>query len=173
MAGIATQFISLSSDSLAITAITPNQFIHTGAGNDAVQLLSGINVVDGGTGSNFLTSGTGSGSFDTFFLDARNIATNASAAGPVPGSIWNTIANFHSGDAVSLFGTTGRTGLSWQLDEGAVGHKGLTLHATMGNGSEASVTFAGLTSLSQLTVSTGNTGSIGTGNSPYVYIKAN
>jgi Ca2+-binding RTX toxin-like protein len=42
-------------------------------------------VLDGGTGSNFLTGGTGN---DTFFVDDR-------ALGSV---IWDTVNNFHAGD---------------------------------------------------------------------------
>ena len=54
---VAEQYVSVSPHSLNIAAASPNYFIHTGAGNDAVQLLGGTNVVDAGAGSNLLTGG--------------------------------------------------------------------------------------------------------------------
>jgi len=75
--GIQEQYVDISPDSVNITAKAPNYFIHTGSGNDAVALLSGTNVVDGGAGSNFLTSGT-----DTFYVDDCGASTD----------IWSTVA---------------------------------------------------------------------------------
>ena len=132
--GLQHQLIMLISDNLAVSAAVPNSFIHTGSGNDAIDVsaVSGNNVLDGGTGSNFLVGGAGS---DTFFLDARN----------APASTWSTVGNFHSGDAATLWGLTPQDfALSWVDGQGASGHQGLTLHATGNAGQpEASLTLAG------------------------------
>ncbi len=66
--GYNSEYINVTSDSLNISASTPDWFIHSGSGNDAIAASSGINVLDGGTGSNFLTGGSGT---DTFFVDDR------------------------------------------------------------------------------------------------------
>ena len=133
VAGIAEQYVSVSPDSLSIAANSPNYFIHTGAGNDAVQLLGGINVVDAGAGSNFLAGGTGR---DTFFLDDR-------APG---GPIWSTVTGFHAGDSATVFGIDPATAvLSWTDNEGAPGDTGLTLHAAAPGRPVASLTLAGFT----------------------------
>ena len=68
VAGIADQYINLSTDNLNITATTPNVFLHSGSGEDALQVSAGTNVLDGSTGSNFLVGGSGN---DTFFVDDR------------------------------------------------------------------------------------------------------
>ena len=134
------QYIYAGADSLAVSTATPNSFLHTGAGNDALQVTSGQNVLDGGSGSNFLTGGTGT---DTFFTDARGIAP-----------VWNTIRNFHAGDAATLWGyTPGVSTWSWDAAVGgAAGSEGATLRANIvggagrtGNGIDASITFTGLT----------------------------
>jgi len=125
------QFIDLTPDSLNIAALTPDMFIHTGAGDDAVALLSGNNVVDGGAGSNFLVGGSGT---DTFFVDARG----ATAA------IWSTVAGFHSGDAATLFGVApGTQTLTWTDGAGAAGAKGLTLFAKAAGEPNIALTLAG------------------------------
>lgn len=165
VSGISIQTIAITPDSLNITALADNAFIKSGTGNDAIAVHGGTNVVDAGAGSNFLTGGSG---FDTFFLDSRNIPAAASAAGPVPGAIWDTIEQFGSGgDAVTLFGIGPGAALNWQRDGGAVGHTGITLHANKANGSEASLTFAGIDSKSALSLSYGQTGGVN-----YLYIKA-
>lgn len=164
VAGITSQFINATPNSLNITAQAGNLFIKTGAGNDAVALHGGTNVVDAGTGSNFLTA---AGGFDTFFLDARNIPASSSAAGPVPGAIWDTIQDFGHGDAATLWGIGPGTALVWQKNQGAVGHTGLTLHANLANGSEASLTLAGIDSKAGLSLSYGSSGG-----SSYLYVKA-
>ena len=164
VAGIISQFVAITPDNLSIAAKADNLFIKTGSGNDAVALHGGTNVVDAGTGSNFLTSG---GGFDTFFLDARNIPAASSAAGPVPGAIWDTVQGFGHGDAVTLWGIGPGTALAWQKNEGAVGHTGLTLHANLANGSEASLTLAGVDNMSHLALSYGQSGGAN-----YLYVKA-
>ena len=91
--GLQNQYIAATNDGLNITTATPDWFIASGSGNDAIDVASGggNNVVDGGGGSNFLTGGSGD---DTFFVDDRSAAS----------AIWSTIAGFHSGDAVTVWG---------------------------------------------------------------------
>lgn len=156
------QYIYAGSDNVVLSTQAPNVFIHSGSGNDAIQVASGRNVLDGGLGSNFLTGGTGQ---DTFFTDART-----------PGTVWNTIRNFHAGDAVTLWGfANGVSTYRWDAAlAGAAGSQGATLRANIaggagrtGNGIDASITFAGL-SVQQargLQVATGTQAG-----SPYLYI---
>lgn len=152
--GPTDEFIFPTSENINIASTVPSSFIRTGAGNDAIIVPSGTNIVDAFTGSNFLTGGSGN---DTFFVDARG-----------GGATWDTINNFGAGDQVTIWGyvkgvsTDGEDPNSWYPDDGAVGFKGLTIHAkldgtTIGNGS---ITFAGLTldDRANLTVSTGSVG---------------
>lgn len=154
------QFIDLTPDSLSVTALAPDMFIHTGAGDDAVALLSGNNVVDGGAGSNFLVGGSGT---DTFFVDARG----ATAA------IWSTVAGFHSGDAATLFGVSpGAQTLTWTDGTGAAGAKGLTLFAEAAGKPNIALTLAGF---SQADLATGRlTTQFGrdSGGGAYLYVHA-
>ena len=133
------QYIYAGSDNVVLSTQASNVFIHSGSGNDAIQVASGRNVVDGGLGSNFLTGGTGE---DTFFTDARK-----------PGVVWNTLRNFHAGDAATLWGfAAGVSTYHWDTAlAGATGSQGATLRASIaggdsrtGNGTDASITFAGL-----------------------------
>jgi len=61
-----------SYDNINITATKPNNFIHAGFGDDAIDVSQfaltngGTNVLDGGGGSNFLVGGLSS--VDTFFV---------------------------------------------------------------------------------------------------------
>ena len=126
------QDIYSGTDSLAIAAVTPNVFIHTGSGNDAITVTSGQNVLDAGQGSNFLTGGTGN---DTFFVDGRG-----------GGVTWDTLVNFHAGDTMTLWGfTDGTSGYIWADNDGTAGYTGRTIHADLAGtgGVTASVTFAG------------------------------
>lgn len=164
VAGIVSQFIAITPDHLNVTAKADNLFVKTGSGDDAVALHGGTNVVDCGTGSNFVTCADG---FDTVFLDARNIPAASSAAGPVPGAIWDTIQSFGHGDAATLWGISPGTALVWQKNEGAVGHTGITLHANLLNGSTASLTLAGIDSKAGLGLSYGSSGGAN-----YLYVKA-
>jgi hypothetical protein len=167
VAGLQWQFITTTTDSLAITATAPNSFIHTGSGEDAIDVshVGGTNVLDGSTGSNFLVGGTGS---DTFFVDDRGPSSD----------IWSTVSNFHSGDAATIWGVTqGGFNLSWVDEQGATGFTGLTLHATSAAAPTASLTLAGFTSADladgKLTVSFGTTqASGGVPGSSYMYVHA-
>ncbi len=157
------QYVYAGSDSMVFSTQAPNVFIHAGSGNDAIQVASGQNVLDGGLGSNFLTGGTG---HDTFFTDART-----------PGAAWDTIRNFHAGDAVTLWGfANGVSAYRWDATlAGAVGSQGATLRANIvggagrtGNGIDASITFTGL-SLQQAHSLQVTTGTQTSGTYLYIY----
>lgn len=132
-------YIWSGSDGVSLSTSAPNVFLHGGSGQDSLQVTSGRNVLDGGTGSNFLTGGTG---YDTFFTDARGTAV-----------VWNTLRNFHAGDAATLWGfVPGVSSYHWDpAISGAAGSTGATLRANIiggtgrnGDGVDASITFAGL-----------------------------
>lgn len=150
-----------------IAANIPNVFLHGGGvmGGNAIQVLSGQNVIDGGTGSNFLVGGLGFGdeNRDTFFLDGRG-----------GGVSWGTVVNFHPGDAVTFWGwKAGITTFDWFANAGAPGFQGATIHARLNGGTgayDASITFAGvnLATAQSWALQTGSTGGINT----YAYIQA-
>lgn len=161
--GLDRQLVLITPDNLNITALVPNVFIHSGVGIDAIDVskVSGNNVLDGSTNSNFLIGGAGN---DTFFVDDRLAAAD----------FWSTVVNFHAGDAATAFGVTpsGFT-LDWQDNQGAVGATGLTLHITAANKPTASLTLAGYSKADlgngRLTTLFGNDGA----GSSYLYIKGN
>ncbi len=132
------QYINAGAAGQALSTQAPNVFIHGGSGDDAIQVTSGQNVLDGGLGSNFLIGGTGT---DTFFTDAR-----------APGTVWNTVSNLHAGDAATLWGfAAGVSSYRWDGVAGVPGFQGATLRANIaggagrtGSGIDASITFAGL-----------------------------
>ena len=160
VAGLQYQYINTGTDSLNISAATPNWFIHSGSGNDAIAVSSGTNVLDGGTGSNFLTGGSGA---DTFFVDDRG-----------PGAdIRSTVNNFHAGDAATIWGITPQDySLDWADGQGAAGYAGLTLHAMAPGAPTASLTLVGFTksdlSDGRLSVSFGSSNG-----SSYMYVHDN
>jgi len=166
VAGLTSEYINTSSDSLNISVSTPNWFIHSGSGNDAIAVSSGTNVLDGSIGSNFLTGGTGD---DTFFVDDR---------GPTS-ALWDTVNNFHPGDAATIWGVTPNDfDLSWVDGQGATGYTGLTLHATAPGVPTASLTLVGFLSANltngMLTVSFGTTAATGgVPGSTYMNVHAN
>ena len=156
--GLENTYANISSDSLNIVATTPDWFITTGSGNDAITVTSGTNVVNGGAGSNFLTGGSGT---DTFYIDATAPDQD----------IWSTVVNFHQGDAVTLWGISPATAtIAWANNQGASGYSGLTLHAQAVNGTTASLTLDGYTqadlSDGRLAIAYGTNVSVG----PYMYI---
>jgi hypothetical protein len=180
VANLKSEFVAISTDNLNITATGPNNFIRTGSGNDAINVSpdaaggryaagGGYNVLDGGTGSNFLVGGVLSNqTIDTFFVDDREPTS----------PIWSTVVNFHSGDAATIWGITPSDfALSWVDGQGATGYTGLTLHATAAGLPTASLTLAGFTSADladgTLTVSYGTTAaSGGVPGSTYMYVHA-
>ena len=134
--GITQELILATSDNINVTAGIPNVFIHTGSGNDGinVSVANGNNILDGGTGSNFLTGGTGD---DTFYLDDRNPTA----------PIFSTIANFHSGDNATVFGVNATDFSMLELDnQGAAGHTGLDLIFTAPGHVTTSFVLAGYSS---------------------------
>jgi hypothetical protein len=131
VADLQSEYINITSDNLSVATGTPNWFIHSGSGDDAIVVSGVINVLDGGTGSNFLTGGNRT---DTFFVDDR-VAT---------ADIWSTVVGFHAGDAATIWGVTPQDfGLAWVDGQGAAGFTGLTLHATEAGKPTASLTLAG------------------------------
>ncbi|MBV9249201.1 MAG: trypsin-like serine protease [Acetobacteraceae bacterium] len=162
VSGLQEQFVDVTADNLNITVSTPNWFIHTGSGQDAIAVSSGVNVLDGGTGSNFLTGGSGT---DTFFVDDRGATAD----------IWSTVANFHEGDAATIWGVTPQDfSLAWADGQGAAGYTGLTLHAAASGQPTASLTLAGYTQADltngRLSVSFGTDSASG---SAYMYVHGN
>jgi len=143
VAGLQNQFITVTADNANVTATKPNNFIHTGSGNDAIDLSlfggtgSGTNVVDGGSGSNFIKVSAFGNSVDTVFIDNRAAATDT----------WSTVSNFHAGDAVTIYGVTpSAVTLDWVDNQGAAGFTGLTLHVIEQGRPVASLTLVGITS---------------------------
>jgi ELWxxDGT repeat protein len=166
VSGLLDQYIYTGSDNLNVAAGVANTFIHTGSGEDAIDVshVGGTNVLDGGSNSNFLVGGTGAGSFDTFFVDDRGPSTD----------IWSTVANFHGGDAATIFGITPNGfNTAWVDGQGAAGYTGLTLHVTAPGVPTASLTLSGYTT-ADLTNGTLTT-SYGTENdgTPYLYVHEN
>ena len=166
--GLSNEIIIATADNINVTAEIPNVFIHTGGGDDALDVskVNGNNILDGSTGSNFLVGGTGT---DTFYLDDRNPTA----------SIWSTIVNFHSGDNATVWGVTpGDFNVTWVGDtQGAVGFTGLTGDFASTGKPMASITLAGLTSADlingKLAISFGTTGNLpGLPGSSYMLIHA-
>ena len=159
VAGLTQQYINTGSADLNVAVSSDNWFIHTGAGEDAIIAAGGINVLDGGTGSNFLT---GAGGADTFFVDDRRPASD----------IWSTLNNFGGGDAAAVFGITPvSAAIAWFDNQGAAGFTGLTLRVTQANAPTASLTLVGYStgdlSSGRLATSFGAE----TDGTPYLYIR--
>jgi len=160
--GLQSEFVSLTPDKLAISVATPGWFIHSGSGDDAIAVSSGVNVLDGGTGSNFLTGSFGE---DTFFVDAREPTAD----------IWSTVTGMSAGDAATVWGVSPSTSaLTWADNMGAPGYTGLTFHASTPGRPNASLTIAGY---SQGDLSSGRLSASfgfdpGSGSS-YAYLRAN
>ena len=155
VAGLSSQLIDITPDKLNITADVPNVFIHSGSGEDALNVAAtgGTNVLDGSTGSNFLVGGSGD---DTFFVDDR---VNAPTTPPGGTGIWSTVVGFHSGDSVTVWGVTPQDFNVTTADNmGTAGFTGLTWDFA-GGGTDAKLTLAGYSSanLSSLNVSFGTT----------------
>jgi hypothetical protein len=162
--GLQLQYTNLSADNLYITATAPNAFIHSGAGDDGIDVskAGGNNVLDGSTGSNFLIGGGGN---DSFFVDDR--APTA--------AIWSTIANFHAGDSATFWGVSSQDfSLSWLNNQGAAGYTGLTLNAIAPGKPIATMTLAGYSTADltngRLTVLTGRDPTTG---GAFLYVHGN
>jgi phospholipase/lecithinase/hemolysin len=160
VSGLQQQYLSDSSDNLNVTATTPDWYILTGGGEDAITVSSGANVLDGGAGSNFLTGGSGQ---DTFFVDDRSISK----------ALWDTVNDFHAGDAVTIWGMTPSQMFSWRNNLGAPGYTGLTLVTQSApDAPNAALTLTGYTtadlSNGKLSLAYGTDTGSGT---PYLYIQ--
>ncbi len=132
------QFIWPSADKAAILATVSNVFLKGGTGDDALQVSGGNNVLDGGSGSNFLTGASGlDGGHDTFFVDSRSGVET-----------WSTLVNFHQGDSATVFGFhAGLSTMPLTALAGAAGYQGVTLNSEIngpGTGVQSSITFAGI-----------------------------
>ena len=147
-------YVDVSPDTISMTTPLQNVFIHGGSGEKAISVWAGQNVLDGGTGSAFLTGGVGT---DTFFVDLRNSNT-----------VWDTIRNFHAGDAVTVWGyTSGTDTMRIDASAGASGAQGATIRFLNNSGAVmGSVTFSGMTAAQVSALETSN----GTQNAgPYAY----
>ncbi len=145
------QYLDDGSDTVAMTASTPDVFLKGGSGTKALAVTSGQNVLNGGTGSAFLAGGSG---MDTFFVDVRN-----------GNSVWDTLTNFHAGDAVTVWGwVPGVSTETVNAQAGAPGYQGATLRLADGEfgGQTSSVTFAGLSAgqVAHLQTATGTVGGV-------------
>jgi len=133
VAGLQQEYIYPGDDSMNIIVTSDDWFLKGGPLDDAIQAHGGYNVLDGSTGSNFLTGGSGT---NTFFVDNR---------GP-PADIWSTVNGFHQGDDATVFGMVpapDNSNFQWVDDQGAVGFTGLTLHVFTPNAPTASLTLPG------------------------------
>jgi hypothetical protein len=166
--GLTQDIILVTPDNLNVTANIPNVFIKTGSGTDAIDVskVGGNNVLDGSTGSNFLTGGGGA---DTFYLDDRN---------PVA-DVFSTVVGFHSGDNASVFGVnTSDFTLNELNGQGASGYTGLDFAFSAPGHANANIVLAGFTtsdlSNGRLTVTYGTTPDTpGLPGSQYMNIHAN
>ena len=142
--GVSNQFISVSTDNLNITATSPGSFIHTGAGNDAINVSQStfsktapgaVNVLDGGSGSNFLVGNAIAS--NEFFLDDRT-PTSPTAS---------TIVNLKQGDSVTIFGVN-KTDFQMPMadNQGAAGYTGLDIGFFKAGVPGANVVLTGYTS---------------------------
>jgi hypothetical protein len=115
---VQSENVAISPDNLNITALRANVFIHSGSGTDALDVsnVGGTNILDGGTGSNFLVGGTAGNGSDTFFVDDRNPTKD----------VFSTVKNFHSGDDATIFGVNSTDYAFSILDnQGAAGSTGI------------------------------------------------
>jgi hypothetical protein len=130
--GLDWQLINITPDKLNITASVPNVFIHSGSGDDAIDVsgANGINVLDGSTGSNFLTGGTG---HDTFYVDDRAATQD----------IWSTVRGFHAGDDATVWGLTPNDFTITKADNVLPTSPGLNFAITAAGKSNANLTLTG------------------------------
>ncbi len=134
--GLGQQLNLITPNNLNVAAAVPNVFIRSGSGNDAIDVskANGNNVLDGAGGSSFLTGGTGN---DTFFLDGRNLASDA----------YSTVVNFHGGDNITVFGVDATNfKLATQDNQGAAGAKGVAFTFSSAGKPNATVVIAGFSS---------------------------
>ncbi|MDG3441085.1 hypothetical protein [Nitrospirillum amazonense] len=147
-----SQFLWSSNDNVAIKALGPNVYLRGGAGQDALAVSAGSNVLDGGGGSNFLVGATGQdGGSDVFFIDAQDGLAS-----------WSTVVNFHAGDTITIWGYSSTSTSTWGADEGADGFKGATLQAALGGAGGSANTYVTLAGLSLADIQNHVTQTVGT-----------
>ncbi|HEY0205833.1 MAG TPA: SGNH/GDSL hydrolase family protein [Acetobacteraceae bacterium] len=144
-------YAAITANDVALFSPSAGVFLHSGTGNDIMEVYSGNNVLSAGGGSNFLVGGTGN---DTFLADATGGASS-----------WNALLDFHAGDVFSVVGwTPGVSAATW-TDGNGTALTGATLHIDLtGKGTVyANATFIGVsaqTAAGYIT-STGTAGSNG------------
>ena len=123
------QYARITTDSVSISTRVRNIWVATGPGSDAIAVTGGgINVLDGGAGSNFLWGGTGvHGGYDTF----RVVKT--------PEAAWNNIVNFHKNDVMAMWNATTFSEKDWVGISGSSQYRGATLQI-----GDDRVTFTGI-----------------------------
>jgi hypothetical protein len=156
--GLDKEIILLTPENLNVTVSGDNWFIRTGSGMDALAAHGGRNVLDGGTGSNFLVGAAGE---DTFFLDMRDAVLDA----------WSTVVGFGAGDSVTVWGVSpAEATIGWADLRGADGYRGLTMQASATGKPNGLVTLAGFSQADveagRLVVSFGSSEASG----PYLHI---
>jgi Ca2+-binding RTX toxin-like protein len=128
---------------MAFASVGNGLFLVTGKGNDAILVSAGDNVIDAGAGSNFIKSGSGN---DIIF---ENLGSS---------SVWDTIINFHPGDAVGIWGfVPASSTMTWAPTVlGTSGYEGLTLLITnKGIHDELTFTGASAADIRSLAITTG------------------
>jgi hypothetical protein len=99
IAGYESEIAAITPDSVALTALSPNAVLTAGLGSDVLEATSGNNLLNAGQSDALLVGGTGT---DDFVVDG---------SGP---AVWDTVANFHPGDTLVLWGfTAGASEMSW------------------------------------------------------------
>ncbi|UOA10521.1 DUF4347 domain-containing protein [Methylobacter sp. S3L5C] len=135
------QIYDKSPDAIVIGS-TSNDYINmAGTGNKAANGGGGNDVIDGTTGSSFLSGGDG---LNTFFMDGR-----------AAGVTWSTLTDFDKGqDKATIWGwvkgvSTINAGFTDFNTGGATGYTGLTLHVQnlLPEGSASGATNSALNSL--------------------------
>lgn len=154
--GINAEYLYAGTDSVALTAPSGSNWEFGGgsAFND-LTASTGNNVFIASTGGSNMQGGSGN---DTFMIPDANISN-------VP--VWDNIANFHSGDVISLAGLAGSGWrYSWTDAYGNAANPALTLQATSSviPGLTEMITLNGLTvnSLASLSITHGSGASAST-----------
>ena len=169
VAGLNYQCIDITTDSLNITSTVPNSFLRSGSGMDGLNVsqANGNNILDGSTGSNFLTGGNGN---DTFYMDFRDPTA----------PVFSTVVNFHSGDNATVWGVNPTDFSILKLDnQGAAGFTGVDLIFSSPGHAAVSFVLAGyisadLSNSTKLSMSYGTTPDLpGLPGSQYLTIHAN
>jgi len=138
--GVENEYVNLNPTNLDVTAITPNAFIQTGNGNDALEGYTGRNVLDAGAGSNVVVGGAAG---NTTFL-----ASVASASTQGAPNVIDLLKNFHGGDDAIIRGLNASDfTLNISDATGAFGAELLVVATSnVAGGPSATVAIAGLTS---------------------------